>query len=49
MLHYWLCEKVQIVKPRKGVEDKTPRAVRWDLHNISKALEDINLSETEKS
>ena len=30
------------------MEEKTPRAVRWDLHNISKALLEINPSEIEE-
>jgi len=27
------------------MEEKTPRAVRWDLHNINKALIEINLTD----
>ena len=48
MLQYWLCERVEIVEPRKRMEDKTLRAVRWGLYHISKALNDINLSEIEE-
>ena len=48
MLQYWLYERAKIVEQRKGMEEKSPRAVRCDLHNISKALLETNLTEIEE-
>jgi len=31
------------------MEDKTPRAVKWNLNNINKALIDIDFSEIEEA
>jgi len=46
-LQYWLCEKADIFEPRSGLEDKTPRAIRWDLQNISRALVEIDLNDVD--
>ena len=48
MLQYWLCERATIFEPRNGLEDKTPQTVRWDLHNISRALIELNLNDIEE-
>ena len=44
-LQYWLCERAAIFDPRSDLEDKTLRAVRWDLQNISRALTEIDLND----
>ena len=36
-----------IFEPRYDLEDKIPRAVRWDLQNISRALAEINLNDVD--
>ena len=48
MLQYWLCERAAIFELRNGLEDKTPRAVRWELKNISRALIEIDLNNVEE-
>ena len=48
MLQYWLCERTSIFEPRKDLEDKTLRAVRWDIQNISRALIEIALNSVEE-
>ena len=48
MLQYWLCKRAAIFEPRNGLENKTPLAVRWDLHNISRALIELDLTDIEE-
>ena len=48
LLQYWLCERAEIFEQRKEMEEKTLRAVRRDVHNISKDLLEIKLIHIEE-
>jgi len=47
-VQYSLCERATIFEARNGLENKIPQAVRWDLHSISRALIEFDLTDIEE-